>query len=151
MVNNKERTMKLKLMLTVVFGVFNVVIHGADLVLEKSELDEPEKEGIIAVTPPIEDGAVEDDRADSPGAIVRSKALHSLKPSNLNRLQSKPPQEASANPPLVGNLEIPMARTASGFTDDSEGVSTAGSPKITPKAADAEEANKKGFPNQETQ
>lgn len=148
--------MKLKLMLTVIFGMFNVVIHGADLVLEKSELGEPAKEAIIAVTPPIEDGATEGDRANSPGTIVKRKALNSLNPRDPNSMQSKPPQEASANAPLVSNLEIPMARTASGRTVGTEGSSSedgsnAGSPKITPKAADAEKANKKVFPNQKPQ
>jgi hypothetical protein len=156
--------MKLKLLITLVGGIFNVAIHGADRLPGADDTGEPGAEELREVIPPLGDETNEKARAGLPVALVRSRGggLLPIDP-NIRNLKKEPetdaaPAGANTNATFGSNLEIPMARTASGFTEESEGVSSAGGSKTgstgaTPKAADAAAiaAGKSGFPSQKPQ
>lgn len=124
--------MKLKLWIAAAFGILNVEVCGANLVnIGSAEAATGAKMLVSIVTV-----APEGDRAESPEVLVSRPRLA---PKNSNCIADK-------------NVVIPMVRTASGVTEDSEGVSTAGTPSsmnVTPNAAAA--ASKEGFPDQQPQ
>lgn len=137
--------MKLKLLITIVCGVANYEVCGADLVEVKPNGVTGDGATVQLVVTSADESKNAAERAGSPATIVRNKGkgVQGLKPRDPNVSAFKKALEAEAD--LAGVPTRPL-NLGDGTPVDSElfasertsnvGGSNAGSPRATPKAAD---------------